>query len=55
MKLRDIVRKDPKQMKTTLKAEKRRKKDVPDEWLNVKADGEGDNAIRGFNDADDII
>lgn len=40
MKLRDIVRRDPKQLKITLKAEKRRKKDIPDEWLNIKSDGE---------------
>jgi len=55
MKLRDIVRKDPKELKRKFKDEKRKKRDVPDEWLNVQGDGLGDNAIRGMNDNEGYI
>ena len=50
MKLRDIVRKDRKELKLTLKSEKRRKKDSLSEPVNVKPDGEGDNAVRSLGD-----
>lgn len=55
MKLRDLVRKDPKELKRKFKDEKRKKRDVPDEWLNVQGDGLGDNAIRGMNDNEGYI
>lgn len=53
MKLRDIVRKDPKDLKPTLKAVKRRKKDPPDEWLRIRTDGE--EANKGVQDGEGIF
>lgn len=55
MKLRDIVRKDPKELNLKLTSDKRRKRDKPGEWVNIRADGEGDNAVRGFNDNEGYI
>ncbi len=55
MKLRDIIRKDPKDLKLTLKSAKRQKKDAVGQDVNIKPDGEGDNAVRGFNDNEGYI
>jgi len=50
MKLRDIVRKDRKQVKLELKSQKRKNNIASPEHVDVKADGDGDNAVRGMND-----
>jgi len=49
MKLRDIIKRDPHELKLTLKAAKRQKRDSLAKNVNVKPDGEGDNANRGLN------
>lgn len=48
MKLRELIRANPEIVKRDLKLKKRQKRDIPDEWINIKADGEGDNARRNL-------
>ena len=55
MKLRELVRTNKKEVKLTLKSRKLKNRDVPDEWVNIQTDGEGDNARRGFNDNEGYI
>lgn len=43
MKIRDIVRKDPRELTLKLKTDKRKKRDIPDEWINIKAGSEDPN------------
>ncbi len=40
MKLRDIVRKDPRELTLKLKTDKKKKRDIPDEWSRIRSGGE---------------
>ena len=55
MKLRDLVRKDKKNVKQAIRNEKRKNRPVPDEWVNVQGDGLGDDVNRGLNNNEGYI
>jgi hypothetical protein len=55
MKLSELVRKDKKSVKQTIRNEKRKNRPVSDEWLNVQGDGLGDNVNRGLNNNEGYI
>lgn len=55
MKLHELVRKDKKSVKQTIRNEKRKNRPVPDEWVGVRGDGTGDNVNRGLNNNEGYI
>ena len=55
MKLRDIVRKAPDELKLELQAKKRQNKVAVPKLMKAKIGGDGDNAVRGLNDNEGYI
>ena len=47
MKLRELVRKDPKALKREVRAKNRKGGTIPDKLLNVQMSGLGDSEMRG--------
>jgi len=55
MKLCDIVRKAPKELKLELNAKRRQNKVFVPKLIKAKIGGDGDNAVRGLNDNEGYI